>query len=122
MKLLLVVLAGGAGSGARYLVALGLADLAPRLPLGTFTVNVVGCFLMSLLQELALRLGKFPEELRLLLTTGFLGGFTTYSSFHHETLTLARGNTPIMAVAYVVATLVLGFLAGLGGLFVARAF
>jgi CrcB protein len=121
MKLALVMVAGGLGSGARYLVALALGGVTDRLPLGTLAVNVAGCFLMSLVQEVALRSARLPEEARLALTTGLLGGFTTYSAFHHETFTLVRGGSGALALGYVSLTLVAGFVAGFAGLAVARA-
>lgn len=91
MQGLLLVCAGGAvGSGARYLVALGAARwLGADFPYGTLAVNLVGSFLIGLVQVLAA--GRvLSEESRLLLSTGVMGGLTTYSAFSYETLRLAE--------------------------------
>jgi CrcB protein len=91
MRGLLLVCAGGAvGSGARYLVAVGAARwLGADFPYGTLAVNLVGSFLIGLVQMLAA--GRaLSEETRLLLSTGVLGGLTTYSAFSYETVRLAE--------------------------------
>src|SRR6476469_4720717 len=87
LRFFLVCAAGGAGSGARYLIAL---LVGPRsFPYATLIVNLVGSFLIALIMEASLRIASFPPNLRLALTTGFMGGLTTYSSFNYETTTLA---------------------------------
>ncbi len=100
MKLLLVCLAGGLGSGARYLIApLGNTATTSGFPYGTLLVNVVGCALIGLIMQMA----DLSAETRLVLTTGFLGGFTTYSAFSYEASTLLKTN-PMAGVAYVLIT------------------
>src|ERR1043166_8421138 len=85
-----ICLAGGAGTGARYLVAVWAAQrLGPTFPYGTLIVNLAGCFLIAVLMDLGARFGWAPM-LRLALTVGFLGGLTTYSSFNYETTRLAQ--------------------------------
>src|SRR6476620_7493139 len=87
LRVLLVFVAGGLGCVARYLVALWIG---PRsFPYATLIVNVVGSFLIALILEASLRVASFPPNLRLALTTGFMGGLTTYSSFNYETTALA---------------------------------
>jgi len=86
LRFLLICAGGAVGTGARYLVALGALRLfGPAFPYGTLTVNVVGSFLIAFLMQLG---GAFalPPDLRAVLTTGVLGGFTTYSTFNYETL------------------------------------
>ena len=86
MRLLLVLLGGGLGSAARYLVAVWMADrFGPFFPWGTLTVNILGSLLIGLLATLADELGSLGPEVRLFLIVGVLGGFTTFSSFSLET-------------------------------------
>lgn len=86
-RLLLVCLGGAAGSGARYLVGVGLGRwLGTGFPWGTLTVNVLGSFLLGAVMELGLRLNAISPEVRLFLAAGVMGGFTTYSSFNYELL------------------------------------
>src|SRR4051812_35744080 len=118
LRFFLVCTAGGAGCGARYLIALWLG---PRpFPYATLIVNVVGSFLIALIMESSLRIASFPPNLRLALTTGFMGGLTTYSSFNYETTTLAAQGSSDRALLNVVVTLVACVLAGLAGLWLAR--
>ena len=120
-RILLVGFAGGLGSVARYLVSLGAARSLPAwFPYGTLIVNVVGCFFITLVAELALRTTLVSPMTRLTLTTGFLGGLTTYSSFDLETTNLLRERAWSTAAANVGLTLGVCFIAGLLGLLVAR--
>lgn len=85
-KLLWLFLAGGIGTLARY----GLASLVQRwfgstLPLGTFVVNVTGCFFFGLIVALAAQREAISDETRLLFLVGFMGAFTTFSTFAYET-------------------------------------
>ena len=118
-RVLIVFGAGGTGCVARYLVALWMGERA--FPYATLIVNVVGSFLMALVMELSLRIGGFSDELRLALTTGFMGGFTTYSAFNFETTALAHGDQLGRAALNVGLTVVACLLAGLLGLVLARA-
>lgn len=118
LRFLLVCTAGGAGCGARYLIALWLGP--KPFPYATLIVNVVGSFLIALIMEASLRVASFPPNLRLALTTGFLGGLTTYSSFNFETTTLAVQGSSARALFNVGITLVGCVLAGLVGLWLAR--
>lgn len=81
LKYLCIFFGGGAGSVCRYLVSLFMGHIShTSFPPGTLTVNLIGSFIIGALFELFNRF-VVPTELRLLLTTGFLGGFTTFSSF-----------------------------------------
>lgn len=114
LRILIVFLAGGAGCVVRYLVA---ELIGPRaFPYATLVVNLVGSFLIALVLETSLRVATFPPNLRLALTTGFMGGLTTYSSFNYETTALPTTR----ALINVGATLIGCLLAGLLGLWVAR--
>jgi len=119
-RLLWICLAGAAGTGARYLVALWAAQrLGSVFPYGTLIVNLAGCFVIAALMHAALLLGWSPT-LRAALTIGFLGGFTTYSSFNYETMQLLEEGAPATAMLNVGATLAGGLVAGWLGLVLAR--
>jgi CrcB protein len=110
-SLLLVALGGAAGSVLRHLVSvLALAQLGTGFPWGTLAVNVVGSGLIGVAAGLGV-----SGEARLLLVTGFLGGFTTFSAFSLETGTLYE-RAPWLAAVYVALTLALG-LAAFGAAF-----
>jgi fluoride exporter len=119
-RLLLICLAGAAGTALRYglgLVAVRLAG--PELPLGTLAVNLLGCLAMGAVAERASQ-GGLDETLRLALTTGLLGGFTTYSAFNLE-LTRLGAQRPALAALYGAATVVGCLGAGVVGAAVVRA-
>ncbi len=85
-------------------------------PLGTMVVNVLGCFLIGVFSSLSSDNGGVSPAVRLLLTTGFCGGFTTFSTFMNEHATLLKGGDGFMLSSlYLIASLVLGFIALLAG-------
>ena len=89
LRLLLVAVGGAVGSSLRYLVAsAALAWLGPTFPWGTLVVNLVGSFAIGLVQQLAVEGLVLSENTRLLLSTGVLGGLTTYSAFSYESVRL----------------------------------
>ncbi len=105
-----VGLGGFAGSVLRYLVSRLVSGVNFfSLPLGTLLVNVVGCFVLGLLTGLFSRTQGMSPELRLLLTTGLCGGFTTFSTFMGENFEMARGGHFALLTAYVVISLAAGF-------------
>jgi CrcB protein len=123
IRFLIVCAAGAVGCGARYLVSLWAAErFGTRLPYGTLLVNILGSFLIALVMELSIRIADFPPNLRLALTTGFLGGLTTYSSFNFETTQLAFTGHTMRALANIALTVVACLVAGLLGVVVARRF
>ena len=118
VRFLLVCGAGGAGCGVRYLIGLALG---PRsFPYATLIVNTIGSFLIALILEASLRGVEMSPNLRAALTTGFLGGLTTYSSFNYETTALAAQQAWWRAGINVGGTLIGCVLAGLAGLWLAR--
>jgi CrcB protein len=98
---------------ARYLAGGYVQQTAKSIdfPYGTLAVNVIGCFIIGFLSQLAETRGVFTNQSRLLVFTGFLGGFTTFSSFGNETINLARDGQMMNALANVGANLILGLLA-----------
>jgi len=117
-----ICVAGAAGSGVRYLVQLGTAKaFGQEFPYGTLIVNVVGSFLLALLMQVALSGDRISPTLRLVLATGFLGGFTTYSSFNYETLALFQQRSFGPGAIYFVLTVAGCLGAGLLGLGAGRA-
>ena len=110
-RFLLVCLGGAFGTGARYLVT-GWAPrwLGTGFPYGTFAVNVVGSFLIAVLMFVGTETTALPATTRVVLTTGVLGGFTTYSSFSYETMKLLQEGALGLALVNVAVTL-LGCLA-----------
>jgi CrcB protein len=105
-RLFWICLAGALGTGTRYIVGLWAGQrFGAAFPYGTLIVNVAGCFLIAAIMQTALNLATFPPNLRLALTTGFLGGLTTYSSFAYETTMLAQqGARGSAALNFAVTT------------------
>lgn len=124
MNVLLVFLGGGAGAGLRYLSVLWISRLfGAGFPTGTMVVNVAGSFAMGLLVGyLARRAEGVGEGMRLLLATGFLGGFTTFSAYSLDFAALWERQAVIAALSYAVASVILSLFAVFGGLWLARSF
>lgn len=113
MKSLLLVAAGGAlGSMARFKLSGWVLHQTAnwRFPAGTLAVNLIGCFIAGLLAGMAVKQEVFPAEVRLLLFTGLLGGFTTFSAFGLETLLLLKRGAAGVAFANVAISVVIGLL------------
>lgn len=90
--------------------------IAGSFPLGTMVVNVLGCFLIGIFSSLTNDHGGVSPAVRLMLTTGFCGGFTTFSTFMNEHATLLKGGDGFMISSlYIIASLALGFIALLAG-------
>lgn len=116
-RFLLVCLAGAIGSGLRYLIV----EWADRW--GVLAVNIGGSFLIAVVSVIALaRVDAMSDTTRLVLSAGFLGGFTTYSSFNQATLKLLDERAYASALSYVAITLVTCLLAGLAGTIIAKRF
>jgi len=90
-RFIYICLGGAIGTGLRYLSGtLAIRWLGVDFPYGTLIVNVVGSFLIGLIQQVGVTSPLIPETTRLFLTVGIMGGLTTYSSFSYETLRLAQ--------------------------------
>jgi CrcB protein len=121
-RVALVALGGAIGSVARYGVgALAAQLLGPTFPWGTLFVNLSGSFLIALVMHVALTGTAISLEMRIFLTTGIMGGFTTYSSFNYETLALIDQRAYALASLNLAATVVGCLLAGVLGLASGRA-
>ncbi len=108
MKILYVALGGAFGSTLRYLLSKWIdGNASGSYPYGTFTVNIIGCLLIGVLSAL-LSKSNMPIELRLLLVTGFCGGFTTFSTFANESLSLMRTQDWLTFIAYITLSVWLG--------------
>jgi CrcB protein len=123
MPYLLVGVGGFLGANARYVLARGLgAAFDTPFPLGTFVVNVSGSFLLGILGALvAQKVTPHSEAMRLALGVGFLGGFTTFSTFEFETHALLADGSWLTATANIVASVLVGLFAVRAGIVVARA-
>lgn len=120
-RFLWICLGGAAGTGARYLLSGWLLRaIGPGFPWGTLAVNVIGSFLLGLLMQVALATDLFSPTLRLALTAGVMGGFTTYSTFNYETLQYLQRDQWLAAFANVAATLLVCLAAGALGVFGGR--
>ena len=121
-RLFWICLAGAIGTGTRHLVGLWAGQrFGTQFPYGTLIVNVTGCFFIAAVMQIALNHATFPPNARLALTTGFLGGLTTYSSFAYETTKLAQDGARSGALLNFVLTTFACFVAVLLGLAAARA-
>lgn len=116
-ELLYVFIGGGTGSAFRFVVSMLWKHLSlnPRyegvlFPWPTFVVNIVGCFLIGLFYQCSERWG-LSGEMRLLLTTGFCGGLTTFSTFSYEGISLVNNGHYAVYILYLLASILLGALA-----------
>lgn len=112
-QLLLVATGGAIGSVARWRVSGWVLHQAVdwRFPIGTFVVNVLGCLIVGVLAGLAIKEDFFSTDQRLLLFTGVMGGFTTFSAFGLETFYLLRRGEYLMAGSNMVLSMVVGMAA-----------
>ncbi|BBD07502.1 fluoride efflux transporter CrcB [Desulfovibrio ferrophilus] len=120
-KLVLIALAGGAGALSRY----GLAGLVQRwaggsFPLGTFAVNMLGCLLFGLVWGILEERAAFGPQARVIVLTGFMGAFTTFSTFAFESVALMRAGQWIFAVVNITGQNLIGFAVLFAGLKLAR--
>jgi len=120
-KLLLIALGGAVGTSLRYGIGVGMTRwLGSSFPFGTLAANIAGSFLLGVVMETVGDRQVVGVPWRLVLGTGVMGGFTTYSSFNLETLRLAEQGAWGRAGLYLGLTVLACLLAGLGGIFLAR--
>ncbi|GMG88221.1 fluoride efflux transporter CrcB [Biformimicrobium ophioploci] len=108
MQLLAIALGGALGALLRHAVTVWSYGVwGAKFPLGTLLVNTVGSFFIGLCYVLIVEKGLLPQELRLILMTGFFGALTTFSTYSLETLLLWHNGQPYLALAYLILTLIL---------------
>ena len=121
MKVMMVAVGGGIGATTRYLVSTWAAEkFGTDFPYGTLIVNVVGCFIIGAFMTLATERLIVSPYWRLLVTVGFVGGLTTFSSYSYETLKLLEEANIMMAMYNLLANVMMGFLATWVGISAAR--
>lgn len=114
-NLIYIFLGGGFGSVLRFLVSGYTQKLwnVNSFPMGTFLVNIVGCFLIGILTSY---LGKENNQLKFLLVIGFCGGFTTFSTFASESLVLWQNGNYFTVISYLLLSVIVGLIAVYYGL------
>jgi CrcB protein len=119
----IVAVGGGAALGAwlRWGLGILLNPIFPTLPLGTLAANLIGGLLMGVAMELMTRYASMPAEMRLVMTTGFLGGLTTFSTFSAEITTLLLRRDALWTVLGIVAHVAGSVLLTLAGILLVRA-
>jgi CrcB protein len=121
LQILLIALAGSVGALSRYgLSTLVLHISGDKFPFGTLTVNVLGCFLIGFVMHVAQTTDKISVDIKMAVTVGFLGALTTFSTFSHETYKYIEDSQWALAGANVALNVILGLIATIIGLAVAR--
>jgi CrcB protein len=117
MKIILVIGLGSfIGGVSRYLITLFIQNkFLSIFPYGTLCVNILGCFLIGVIYALSDK-GNVSPAWRLFLATGIMGGFTTFSSFSNETVSMLRDAEYVQAFSYVAYSVILGLAATFGGI------
>ena len=120
-SLIIVALGGGMGSALRFLASKFVQDnMTGLFPYPTLAVNVIGCLLIGIFYGLSSRGNLGGDSAKLLLTTGLCGGFTTFSTFCNENLSLMRGGHAFTTLLYTGGSIMLGFIAVAVGYWIAE--
>jgi len=120
-RLLVIALGGAIGTVMRYLTSILAARwLGSEFPYGTLIVNLFGAFVIGLVQEVGTESLLIRDNMRLFLTTGMMGGLTTYSTFSYETVALAEDGQWTRAALYVALSVGLSLVATFAGFVAAR--
>jgi len=122
LKNILLVLAGSAvGGSARFITSLMIQSKNnTQFPIGTFIINLIGCFIIGMVYAIASRNATTGSDIKLLLATGFCGGFTTFSAFAFENLELFKSGMHLTALMYIILSVVLGILAVVFGAYLIK--
>ncbi len=117
LALLLVAVGGGIGSVARYLVGGWFADrFGPAFPYGTFVINVTGSFIIGFFLAFAQERISLSPYWRLFFAVGFVGGYTTFSTFEYESVRLLQDGEMLLGALYLLGSVLTGGLAAIGGI------
>ena len=108
-QLLLVFVGGGLGSALRFLIGKQFTFDSFTFPWATFIVNLIGSFIIGIVFGYILVRGKISDDLFFFLVAGLCGGFTTYSAFAHESISLLKAGQTNLFLSYVVSSILLGF-------------
>jgi CrcB protein len=120
-QLIFLALAGALGALSRYALGGIVQKIAGAgFPFGTLAINVLGCLAIGYIMQLALNSDIISPNLRIIVTIGFLGAFTTFSTFSYETMKLLEDGALVSAIMNVASNLGLGLLATLLGMFLGR--
>jgi fluoride exporter len=120
-NILYVFLGSGIGGACRYLLHFYVKKIwDSTFPLGTFIINVLGCWVIGAVYGIASKTNIISPSMRLFLTTGICGGFTTYSAFMLENYTLLQSQNYLQAIIYVTASLFVGYAAVVGGALIVK--
>ena len=118
-----VALGGALGAVCRYWVSICLLPVTSyKFPFATLSVNVAGSLLMGVLYVLIVEKGGLPEQARNILMVGFLGAFTTFSTFSLDAISLWQNGAQLMALIYVISTVVLCLVAIIFAIWLTRLF
>ncbi len=121
MNLVLIAMGGALGAVSRFLVGNVVSKLThSSLPWGTFSINILGCLFMGFLMTVIMERELLPAAWRLFLCVGFLGGFTTFSSFGYEALMLLMEGALVQSFAYAAGSVLLGLASAYIGVVLAR--
>ena len=117
MNIVFVGLGGFIGASTRYLISLYASKIfTSKIPIGTLTVNILGSLIIGIVMELTLKTSLISPHMKLFLTTGFLGGLTTFSTFSYETIELIEKGELLLAIFNIALNLLLS----LGGAILGR--
>ena len=122
LLLILVGIGGGAGAMARFSLTQATADISKQIPFGIFLCNVIGSLLIGLIAAFLIKTNLFNEHIsvnmRAFFVTGFLGGFTTFSSFSLDILNLLQRGEILIALSYIFISVLISLLAVASGFYI----
>ncbi|MBQ3311743.1 fluoride efflux transporter CrcB [bacterium] len=120
-NILSIFIGGGIGAVLRYTITIMCRNLFSLPILGTYNVNLIGCFLIGYVFGIVLNKSDIiPQALRLFLTVGFLGGLTTFSTFSFETFELIKNGKVTIGLLYMIGSCLIGLLLTFAGYYLAQ--